>query len=144
MHWIWLLILIELVTLAFFYRRQKTRKMKAALAGRAPFSGADFYERFFLAQGVPREVVLGVRKVLEEQLGADLSRLAASDDFSKNIGFLFEFGPMADAAIVGALEKEFSIRISREEAINAHTIQGIVELVSRKVHAVSTRASFAA
>jgi acyl carrier protein len=137
MHWILFLVLGSLAAFAWvrWEKRQRIRKMEAAFAGRAPLSPADFYERFFSAQGVPREVVSGVRQVLEEQLGADLSRLAASDDFSENIGFFFEFDSMVDVEIVCALEEEFSIRISDEEATNAHTIRDIVELVSRKVQA---------
>lgn len=125
----------SLVTFAFVKWEgwQKNKKMESAFAGRPPISATEFYERFFLVQGVSQEVILGVRQVLEEQLGADLSRLVATDDFSKNIGFFFEFDSMADVAIVCALEKKFSIKISDEEATTAHTIQDIVDLISRKV-----------
>ena len=111
----------------------RKKKMEAAFAGRESLTPVEFYERFFRAQGVPQEVVLGVRKVLEEQLEVNLSRLAASDDFSKNINFFFDLASMVDVEIVCALEEEFSIVITHEEAGNAHTTQDIVELVSRKI-----------
>lgn len=107
--------------------------MEEAFVGRTPLPGAEFYERFFRAQGIPENIVMGVRQVLGEQLDADLSRLAASDDFSRNIGFFFDFDSMADVEIVCALEERFSIKISDEEATNAHTIQDIVDLVWCKV-----------
>ncbi len=134
----WLFLLLAVVAIVAFARSEKWRrnkKLEAAFAGRPSLSPAEFYEQFFRAQGVPKEVVFGVRKVLEEQFGVDLSRLVASDDFSKNIGFFFEFDSMADVEVVCALEKEFSIRISDEEATNSRTIQDIVDLVSRKIQA---------
>lgn len=93
MHWIPFLLL-GVIAVAAFVRYEgwrKKRKMEAAFAGRSSLLPAGFYEKFFRAQDVPEEIVVGVRKVLEEQLGEDLSRLVASDDFSQNINFFFEF-----------------------------------------------------
>jgi acyl carrier protein len=135
MHWILLLALGAVAAVAFVRHEgvQKKKKMEAAFAGRPPLTAEDFYQQFFRAQGVPEEIVLGIRKVLEEQLGVDLSRLVASDDFSQNIGFFFEYDSMADVEIVCALEEEFSIKISDEEATSAKSIGDIVDLVWRKV-----------
>src|SRR5688572_13324944 len=112
MNWILFLIFGVIAFLAFirYEEWQKNRRMEAAFAGRSALQPTEFYKRFFNAQGVPEEIVTGVRKVLEEQLGEDLSRLAASDDFTQNIGFFFEFDSMADVEIICALEKEFSIK----------------------------------
>ncbi len=134
----WLFVVLGIIAVVAFARSEKWRrnkKLEATFAGRPSLSPTEFYEQFFRARGVPKEVVMGVRKVLEEQFGVDLSRLVASDDFSKNIGFFFEFDSMADVEIVCALEQEFSIKISDEEATNFHTIQDIVNLVSRKIQA---------
>jgi len=135
MHWTLFIILGCFAVLALVRLEDQLRKKKieAAFGGRESLAPVEFYERFFRAQGVPQEVVLGVRKVLEEQLDVNLSRLAASDDFSKNIKFFFDLDSMADVEIVCALEAEFSIKITDEEAGNARTIQDIVELVSRKI-----------
>ena len=131
MHWILLLALGAVAAVAFVRHEgaQKKKKMEAAFAGRPQLTAEDFYQQFFRAQGVPEEIVIGVRKILEEQLGADLSRLVASDDFSQNIGFFFEYDSMADVEIVCALEEEFSIKITDEEATNAKTIRDIINLV---------------
>jgi acyl carrier protein len=131
----WILFLIFGVMAVVFIRYEgwrKNRKMEAAFAGRRALRPAEFYERFFRAQGVAEEVVTGVRRVLEQQLGVDLSRLVASDDFTQNIGFFFEFDSMADVEIVCALEKEFAIKITDEEAANMRTIQNMVDLVWSK------------
>lgn len=135
MQWIFFLVVAAVVTAALVRheRRQRQRKMEETFAGRLPLPGAEFHERFFRAQGIPEDIVMGVRHVLEEQLDADLSRLVASDDFSRNIDFFFEFDSMADVEIVCALEETFSIKISDEEAANAHTVQDIVDLVWCKV-----------
>ena len=134
MQWIVFLIVgaIALVVFVKYEERQKTKKINEAFDGRPSLSSTEYYDKFFKAQGVPQEIIIGIREILQEQLNADLSRLNASDDFSKNIGFFFEFDSMADVEIVCALEEYFSIKISNEEATNTHTVQDIVELVWRK------------
>ncbi len=76
---------------------------------------------------------MGVKKLLEEQLDADLSRMVDSDDFSKNLSFFWNFDSMADVEVVCALEQKFKIKITDEEATNAQTVREIIELVWRKV-----------
>jgi acyl carrier protein len=89
------------------------------------------------SSGVPLYVAEGVRVVLEQQFSVDMSRLAEGDDFSKNLGFLWDFDSMADVEIVCALEEKFGIKISDREAQDCHTISDIVNLVSSKVGAQS-------
>lgn len=112
---------------------EKKMKIEEAFAGRPHQSPTDFYAAYFKAAGVPKEVVVGVRKVLEEQLDADLSRMVDSDDFSKNLSFFWDFDSMADVEVVCALEQEFKIKITDEEAGNSQTVREIVELVWRKI-----------
>ena len=76
---------------------------------------------------------MGVKKVLEAQLDTDLSRMVDSDDFSNNLSFFWDFDSMADVEVVCALEQEFKIKITDEEAENSQTVREIVELVWRKV-----------
>jgi len=76
--------------------------------------------------------VSGVRRILEEHLDADLSKLSATDDFSTNLAFFWRYDSMADVEIVLALEKEFGIEITDEEAAAARTIRAIVNLVWNK------------
>lgn len=137
MHWAWFLILGALVLAAGvqLQRRSKMRRMEAAFGGRPSLTASELYERYFRAQGVEEEVVVGVRAVLEKVLDADLSRLVASDDFTRNIGFFFELDSLADVELVCALEEKFAITILDGEATRTHTVQDIVDLVSRKVRA---------
>ena len=134
MQWIVFLIvgIIALVVFVKYEERQKAKKINEAFDERPSLPDTEYYDKFFKAQGVPQEIVVGIRKILQEQLNADLSRLNASDDLSKNIGFFFELDSMADVEIICALEECFSIKISDEEASNARTVQDIVSLVWRK------------
>ena len=112
---------------------QRNKKFEAVFSGREQLSIDQFYERYFKARGIPLHVVSGVRKIVEEQLLADMSRLTDTDDFSKNLNFFFDFDSMVDVEIVCALEKEFGIEISDEEAINTKTINDMMQLVCRKL-----------
>lgn len=112
---------------------EKENKIKEAFAGRLPLTAEEFYERYFSNRGIPPEIAVGIRKVLEEQLGADMSCLQAEDDFSKNLSFFWDFDSMADVEIVVALEKHFGIKISDAEAEKAHTVSQLVHLVAEKV-----------
>lgn len=116
-----------------FERSKKNNLIESAFSGRAHLTTEDFYSRFFKTQGVPFHIVEGVRRILSEQLDADMSRLHDEDDFSKNLDFFWEFDSMADVEIICALEKEFGINITDEEAENTHTVKDIVLLVARKV-----------
>ena len=126
-------IAIFAVVLSRSETRQRNRKLEAVFSGRERLAVDQFYERYFKTNGVLLRVVAGVRKILEEQLLADMSRLTDTDDFSKNLNFFFDFDSMADVEIVCALEKEFVINISDDEARKTKTINEIVQLVYRKL-----------
>ncbi len=113
--------------------RAKDRKVQQTFAGREPLTPEAFYERYFLSLGVAPEVVVGIRKILEQQLGADMSQLRAEDDFSNNLSFFWDFDSMADVELVLALEEHFQIKITDPEAEKTHTILELVQLVSTKV-----------
>ncbi len=113
--------------------RAKQRKVQEAFAGREPLTPEAFYDRYFLGQGIAPEVVSGIRRILEEQLDADMSCLRAEDDFSKNLGFFWHFDSMANVEIVLAIEEHFQIKIADSEAESTHTVSELVQLVSSKV-----------
>lgn len=113
--------------------RAKTQKIAAAFVGREPMTPTELYERYFLGMGVTPEIVAGICRVLKEQLGADMSRLRAEDDFSQNLSFFWDFDSMANIEIILALEKYFQINISDLEAERTHTVSELVHLVSAKV-----------
>lgn len=112
---------------------QKKRKINNAFSRREPQTPEQFYDRYFKEQGVPFYIVDGIRTILEKQLSADLSRLADTDDFSKNLSFFWNFDSMAAVEIVCALEEKFGIKIADREAEKTLTISDIVKLVDSKV-----------
>ena len=91
------------------------------------------YQQHFLQLNVPAQVSEGVKLVLEEQLGTDLSRLRTSDDFRCNLAFFFQLDSLADVEIVYALEQRFNINIRDSEAERTSSIEDIVLLVNRKL-----------
>lgn len=113
--------------------RAKERKVQEIFAGRETLTPEAFYDRYFLGLGIAPDVVSGIRKILEEHLGADMSRLHAEDDFSKNLGFFWDFDSMADVEIVLAIEEHFQIKIADSEAEKTHTVSELVQLVFSKI-----------
>ncbi len=113
--------------------RARDKKVQEIFSGRNPLTPEGFYEQYFLNTGVAPGVVIGIRKILEEQFRADMSRLNAEDDFSKNLSFFFDLDSMADVELVIALENHFNIKIADSEAGSIRTISELVQLVSSKV-----------
>ncbi len=131
-----LTVIAGIIGIFAFARSEKTsreKKIEEAFAERPQRTPEEFYQTYFMTLGVPEDVVLGVREILEVQLDADLSRMIDADDFSKNLCFFWDFDSMADVEIVCALEARFEIKISDKEAENAVTVRDIVELVWNKV-----------
>ena len=113
--------------------RAKEKKIENVFAGRPPLDERTFYETYFESRGAPFFVVNKVRQILEEELGADLSRLSAKDDFAHNLSFFWDYESMASVEIVIRLENEFDIKITDAEAERATTIDELINLVWSKV-----------
>ncbi len=113
--------------------RARKKKIEEVFGNRQALDELTFYEKYFESHGVPFFVVSRVRKILEEELHADLSCLVAEDDFKKNLSFFWQFESMADVEIVVRLEEEFEIKISDAEAEHTHTVADLVNLVWSKV-----------
>ena len=127
-------LIAAMVPVIVIGRRRWKEQVEEVFGGRQELSDRDFYERYFEAKGVPFYIVKKIREILEEVFDADLSRLAAEDDFSKNLGYFWEFDSAADLEIILLIEEEFGIEISDEEAPNLfRTVEGIVDFVWRKV-----------
>ncbi|NQT83128.1 acyl carrier protein [bacterium] len=92
-----------------------------------------FYEKYFKAQGIPVEVVVGVRRILEECLEADFSRLTDEDDFSKDLRFFWDYDSMAAVMVITDLEKEFAIELSDDDTRDITTVRQMIEKVWEKV-----------
>jgi acyl carrier protein len=130
-----LLVIVGAVVLVLYGRlesRRRKARIEAVFAGRERLTPEQFYERYFQEKGVPFSIVSGVRKILEEQLGADLACMSAEDDFSRNLQFFWAFDDMADVAIVEALESHFDVSITDAEAAGTHTVKDIISLIHSK------------
>jgi acyl carrier protein len=132
-----LIVVASIFVLLLFWgsyeKKSKTKRIEAAFTGRRQLDEGEFYQRYFKAQGVPPGIVVGIRRILEENLEADLSRLTDGDDFSRNLNFFWDYDSMAGCIVVAALEKEFGIEISDDEAQAMRTVRDIVETVWGKV-----------
>ncbi|HKZ02291.1 MAG TPA: phosphopantetheine-binding protein [Pyrinomonadaceae bacterium] len=139
LHWLGPIAIVVVVftiigiPIWFWESRKRRRKIEEAFADRQSMDERTFYERYFEARGVPFFVVSKVRKVLEDELNADLSRLAAEDDFKRNLSFFWQFESMADVEIVVRLEEEFEIKITDAEAGQTDTVEDLINLVWLKV-----------
>ena len=134
-----ILIMVVVLILSLLFQKnekvEKEKQIKKAFSGRESLSPQQFYERYFESQGVPLEVVVKIRELLEKHLEADLSRLSAEDDFSKNIQFFWDFDSLADVEIVMALEEEFDIKLTDADARKMCTVRDIVNEIRNKVRA---------
>lgn len=135
--WHWLILLVIVVPLAalwlWYVDRHWKGKLENAFRGRESLDDETFYDRFFRDQGVSRDVAVGVRGVMQEVLGADLSKLIAADDFSKNLKFFWENDSLADVELISGLEKKFNVTFSDQEASKLNTVNDIVSHVDQKV-----------
>jgi len=121
------------IPMAIYAARAKKKRIEETFRGRQPLDERTFYETYFESRGVPFFVVAKVRQILESELGADLSRLSAADDFSRNLSFFWDYESGAAVEIVVRLEDEFGIKITDAEAQQTTTIDDIVNLVWFKV-----------
>jgi len=123
-----------LLSLFWFYEKWSAEKrFDNAFRGRKKLSAEAFYTEYFKNKNIPKQIVYGVKQVLEEQLNADLSKLSAEDDLSKNLSFLWELDSLADVEIIVALEEKFNIKIQDSEAEKTYTVRDIVHLVWMKL-----------
>jgi acyl carrier protein len=122
-----LVALLVGAAIPFFLRSERKRKrgIQAAFSGRAPLDEQAFYKRYFQSRGVPADVVFRIRRILERDLDASMSRLLPEDDFTGNLRFFFDHDELVSIYIVEDIEKEFGISIS-DEASRMHTVNDII------------------
>jgi len=116
-------------------RERKRRLVAERFGSRDRLNPEAFFQACFAGDAFQKEVVLGVREVLEEVLDSDLSFLREDDDFSKNLSLFWEFDSMANVELIQALEARFKIAISDAEAERTKTVKDLVELVQAKTYA---------
>jgi acyl carrier protein len=113
----------------------RNREIEEVFGGRESLDEKDFYEKYFEERGVPFFIVKEIREILEEVLDADLSRLSAEDDFSKNLNFFWQHDSLADVEMFEKIEEEFEIKLHQSDFDNLKTtsVNDIVNIVWRKV-----------
>lgn len=113
----------------------RKRKLKQIYAEREPLDEHEFHERFFKSRGVPADVVIKVRRIIEDEFFLDMSRIRSQDDFTGNLAFLFgKYSLGVDGVeIIWRFEKEFGFSISDEEATRMKTVDDIVMIIWDKV-----------
>ena len=128
-------LIVISIPYAIINRKLRNKNLEKVFAQRQELNERDFYESFFDSQDVPFFIVKKIREILEDVLDADLSRLAAEDDFSKNLNFFFQDDSLADVEIFERIEEEFEIKLHQTdfEKLETLTINDIVNLVWRKV-----------
>ena len=114
-------------------REGKQRHLDYLFARREPLDDAQLWETCFRAQGVALDTVTRIRRILSDILEVDLSRIRATDSFSKQLSFFWDIDSLADLKIVHALEEDFKITISNAEAEAMKTLRDIVLGVHAKV-----------
>ena len=125
-------ILVLSVPFALLEKRARQKRLELAFLGRAARSDDQFHDEFFSAGGNSKEITVKVRQIMEEEFGADLSRLSPEDDLAGNLSILHEFDSLAAVELVTRLEEEFGIKIGDAEAEQTRTVADIIELVQSK------------
>ena len=128
--------LIAASTPVVIIAKQRWKKqIEDVFGGRQELNERDFYEKYFESKGISFYIVKRMREILEEVLDADLSRLSAEDDFSKNLNFFWQEDSMADEEIFQKIEDEFGIKVQQSDfdELQTMSIEKIVNLIWRKV-----------
>ena len=128
-------LIVVSIPLGIIGDKIRSKNLEKVFGGRQELNERDFYERYFESQSVPFFVIKKIREILEDVLDADLSRLSAEDDFSKNLNFFWQEDSLADVEIFERIEEEFQIKLHQSDfdGLETTTINDIVNIVWRKV-----------
>jgi acyl carrier protein len=128
---------IGLVYLPVRESRRRKKKLAQLYASREPLDEEEFYRRFYHSRAIPMELVVMVRRILEEEFCLDMSRVLPEDDFTGNLRILWGNWSGLDGLeaveVVIRFEKEFRITISDAEAAGMKTVEDIIVTISGKV-----------
>jgi acyl carrier protein len=119
--------------------RKAKKRLDEYFDGRERLTPKDFHEHFFKKEEISEEVTIKVLDVFENQLEYDFSRISDIDDFSKELSVMWEIDSLADVEIVMALEENFGIEISEEEARSMTTLRKVVEHIDTKLKSRTSR-----
>jgi len=70
---------IGLVYLPVRESRRRKKKLAQFYASREPLQDDEFYRRFYQSRAIPKDVVVMVRRILEEEFCLDMSRVLPED-----------------------------------------------------------------
>ncbi len=115
-----------------FDTNSRARHLSRVFSGRPTRTDEQLYRDFFTNTTSNSDLPAIARRVLAEELDADLARIEPGDDFAGNLRFLLAFDSMADVAVIEGLEKTFGIRFSADEAADLHTFGQIVSAIASK------------
>ncbi|MBA3767312.1 MAG: hypothetical protein H0W99_10050 [Acidobacteria bacterium] len=114
--------------------RERKRNIRNVFAGREPLVEDAFYEKYFQSRRVPANVVIKIRRILQDETGVDMSRLSDKDDFTGNLAFLFPPDDGLDSVeIIMRIEEEFGIKISDDDTGRMRTVEDIVMITWHKI-----------
>lgn len=128
-------LVVTAIPIIIIANRKREKDLEKTFGERRELSARDFYEEYFESQEIPFFIVKKIREILEEVLDADLSRLSAEDDFSKNLNFFWQEDSLADEEIFEKIEEEFQIKLEQSDfdSLQTLSINDIVNTVWRKV-----------
>jgi acyl carrier protein len=107
-------------------KSERQERLDYVFAGRQPLDDLQLWEGCFKQLGVGLEIVVAVRFIFSSVLKADLSRIRDTDDFSRELAFVWDMDSLARAEIMQGIENHFRIRISEAEAETMKTLKDIV------------------
>ena len=116
-------------------REQEQKRIDDFNKDRESLSPEAFYERYFKYKGISKEVVIEIRKIIENIFDFDLSGLKDTDELFKDLKFLFDSDSMADTELIIMIEEKFDIKITDADAQEIKTVNDLVMLVDKKVKA---------
>jgi len=114
-------------------KSERQERLDYVFDGREPLDDLQFWQSCFKQHGVGLEIVVAVRFIFSNVLKADLSRIRDTDDFSRELAFVWDMDSLAHGEIMQAIEDHFRITISDAEAETMNTLKDIVLAIHAKL-----------
>ena len=111
------------------------RRLDKVFEGREPLSDEEFYVRHFSHTDIAKQVVLGVRRAFVTHVPLDMRRLEPSDNFGRELQFVWGHDSLADVELICDVENTFGVSITEAEGRETVTMGALIALVDRKVKA---------
>jgi acyl carrier protein len=121
---------VAVCALCVVYQKGIKRAVARTLAGREPVPAPEFGTRYY-SDRKRAEIATFIVAKLEELTGYQLTGVLPSDRIIADLR-IDELDSLATVEIITEVESQFTIKITNEEAAQAHTIAEFVELVAAK------------